>query len=123
MLPDMDEFEDMVAQAYDEVPQEFRDLLENVEICVEERPSLEILRQMGLEGRGTLLGLYQGVPRTARSAFADPLYPDRIVIYRRPILRMCRNRRQVVEQVRITLVHEIAHHFGISDERLRKLGY
>ncbi len=117
------EFEDLVDQAMEEIPDEFLDRLENVDVVVEEEPTPELLRDMGLEGRGTLLGLYQGVPRPMRSSFQLVTMPDRITIYRGPILRICRTRRQVVDQVKQTVIHEVAHYFGISDERLRELGY
>ena len=71
-----------------------------------------------------LLGLYQGVPRVEQSAFAPPpILPHRIILFRRPILGLSRNRREVVEQIKKTLIHEVAHHFGFSDARLRELGY
>lgn len=117
-----DEFDELVTEAIEEVPEEFRERLDNVEIVVEEEPSPQILKEMGL-GRGMLLGLYQGVPQTKRNTWAMPVLPDRITIYRRPILAICRTREQVVRQVRKTVVHEIAHHFGIGDARLRRLGY
>mgnify|MGYP001766452880 CR=1 FL=1 len=117
-----DEFDELVSEAIEEVPEEFRERLDNVEIVVEEEPSPQILKEMGL-GRGMLLGLYQGVPRTKRNTWAMPVLPDRITIYRRPILAICRTRAQVVRQVRKTVVHEIAHHFGIGDAHLRRLGY
>lgn len=118
-----DEFDELVAEAIEQVPDEFRERLDNVEVVVEEEPSPRILREMGLLGRGTLLGLYQGVPRTKRNTWAMPMLPDRITIYRRPILAICRTREQVVRQVQKTVVHEIAHHFGIDDAHLRRLGY
>ena len=117
------EFEELVDQALETLPAEFLEKMDNVELHVEEAPERELLESMGLFGRGTLFGLYQGVPRPQRSSFSFVTLPDRIVIYRRPILRACRNRREVVEQVRKTVVHEIAHHFGFSEERLRELGY
>jgi len=117
------EFAELVDQALEELPAEFLERLENVEVHVEDLPDRELLQSLGLLGRGTLFGLYQGVPRPQRSSFSLMTLPDRIVIYRRPILQACRNRREVVEQVRKTVVHEIAHHFGFSEERLRELGY
>lgn len=121
--PDPEAFEALVERALETIPQEFRDLLENVEVAVEDRPSPEVLEQMGLNGRGTLFGLYVGVPRTARSVFQWFQGPDRITIYRLPILHACQTRNEIVDQVRKTVVHEVAHHFGISDQRLRELGY
>ena len=109
-----DEFSELVADALDEVPGELLDLLENVVVLVaDEHPD-------GLE----LLGLYEGTPLTDRSdAFAPPVLPDTITIYRGPTLRMCANAQQAREEVAITVVHEIAHHFGIDDDRLHELGY
>jgi predicted Zn-dependent protease with MMP-like domain len=76
------------------------------------------------EGRSpNLLGLYEGVPLTNRGNYGGLAMPDRISIYRLPILRRCRNEADVVRQVRITVVHEVAHHFGISDSRLHELGW
>ena len=123
MLPDIAEFEELVEQAFAEIPEDFREKLENVSIFVEEMPPRRIVEDMGLASPFHLLGLYEGVPGPARTFFADPPLPDRITLFRRPILRICRNRRQVVEQIRKTLVHEIAHHFGFSDEALRERGY
>jgi len=117
------EFEELVSQAMEEIPEEFLQQLKNINVVVEEAPSRELLRSMGLEGRGTLLGLYQGVPQIRRSVFQTFVMPDRITIFRRPILAICRSRKEVVAQVKKTVIHEIAHHFGISDKRLRELGY
>jgi predicted Zn-dependent protease with MMP-like domain len=119
----MEEFEDLVAQALEEIPEDFLAKLDNVEVVVEEDPSPELLRQMGLYGHGTLFGLYQGIPRTQKSSFHFPTMPDRITIYRRPIVQACRTRRRIIEQVKKTVLHEVAHHFGFSEERLRELGY
>lgn len=118
-----DEFEELVSQAIEEIPEEFLEQLKNINVVVEEAPSRELLRSMGIEGRGTLLGLYQGVPQVRRSVFQIFVMPDRITIFRQPILAICRTRREVVAQVKKTVIHEIAHHFGISDKRLRELGY
>jgi len=119
----IDEFEELVAQALEEIPEDFLEKMENVDVIVEEAPSRDLLRKMGLEGRGTLFGLYQGVPRPKRSTFQIINMPDRITIYRGPIVRAFRNRRQIVDQVKRTVLHEVAHHFGFSEERLRELGY
>ncbi len=109
-------FARLVARALDELPAEFAEKMRNVEVVVEDDPDPERLG----EG-GTLLGLYEGVPLTERS-FAEPYLPDRITIYRRPIEQMASSPRRQAEIVRDTVAHEIAHHFGISDERLRELG-
>ena len=110
---DRAEFEALVALALDTVPPELTELMDNVVIEVEDWPP---------PGQH-LLGLYQGVPLTERGHWYAGAVPDRISIYRMPILGICRTAGQVVNQVRVTVVHEIAHHFGISDERLDELGY
>jgi predicted Zn-dependent protease with MMP-like domain len=120
----MDEFEKMTSQAIREIPDDFLEALENVDVFVEEEADPEVLDELGIHFPGDLLGLYQGVPRGEQSSFnPPPILPHRIILFRRPILRMSRNRRGVVEQIKKTLVHEVAHHFGFSDDRLRELGY
>jgi predicted Zn-dependent protease with MMP-like domain len=110
----VEEFEGLVQQALDGVPDELLQLVENCVILVEEAPPAE------LEG---LLGLYDGVPLTERGESYGGVLPDRILIFRLPILAICENHEDVVEEVHITVVHEVAHHFGIDDERLHELGY
>jgi predicted Zn-dependent protease with MMP-like domain len=109
-----DEFEELVARALDQVPVELADLMDNVVIQIFEESAA---------GLPVLLGLYEGIPLTERGASYFAALPDRISIYRKPILSICQNLSEVVEQVRITVIHEIAHHFGIDDERLHELGY
>ena len=119
----MEEFEEWVSEALDEIPEEFIKYMDNINIVVEDAPSREILEKMGLLGKGTLFGLYQGMPRTMRSVFQRNMLPDIITIYRRPILSVYPSHREAMEQVKRTVIHEVAHHFGISDRRLRQLGY
>ena len=109
-------FARLVRNALDELPAEFTERLRNLEIVVEDEPPPEH-RPKG----GTLLGLYEGVPLTARGA-QEPYLPDRICVFRGPIERMTASPRRQAEIVRDTVVHEIAHHFGISDARLSELG-
>ena len=109
-------FARLVARALDELPAEFRERMRNIEIVVEDEPSPEQLRS-----DGELLGLYEGVPLTDRGAM-EPYLPDRISIFRGPIERISASPRRQAEIVRDTVVHEIAHHFGISDKRLGELG-
>jgi predicted Zn-dependent protease with MMP-like domain len=99
------------------MPREFAERMRNVEIVVDDEPDDERRPKDGSE----LLGLYEGVPLTGRGAM-EPYLPDRITIFRGPIERMSASPRRQAEIVRDTVVHEIAHHFGISDERLRELG-
>jgi predicted Zn-dependent protease with MMP-like domain len=109
---DPERFEEMVATALDSLPEEFGKLMQNVAVTVE-------------HGRGPrgLLGLYQGVPLTSRNSQYAGMLPDRITIYRRAICAICSSESEVAEQVRRTVIHEVGHHFGISDERLRELGW
>jgi len=109
-------FARLVRNALAELPAEFRDRIRNLEIVIEDEPSED-----QVQGGGTLLGLYEGVPLTARG-YQEPYLPDRICIFRGPIERMTASPRRQATIVRDTVVHEIAHHFGISDERLEELG-
>jgi len=109
-------FARLVARALDALPAEFRERMRNIQVVVEDEPSPEQMR-----GSGELLGLYEGVPLTDRGAM-EPYLPDRISIFRGPIERMTASPRRQADIVRDTVVHEIAHHFGISDERLHELG-
>lgn len=108
-----EEFEDLVAEALDEIPDELARLVDNVVIVVEDDSP---------EGE-SLLGLYEGIPLTERGASYAGVMPDRITVYRRPILAICDTTDDVLDEVHITVVHEIAHHFGIDDARLHELGY
>jgi predicted Zn-dependent protease with MMP-like domain len=105
-------FEEMVGAALDELPEELGRLVSNVAVIVEHRP-----------GPPGLLGLYQGVPLTSRTTGYAGVLPDRITIYRQAICAVCRSEQEVADQVRRTVIHEVAHHFGIDDERLRELGW
>ena len=110
-------FSRLVARALDELPAEFRDRLRNVDVVVLDEPRDEQRPDDGSE----LLGLYEGVPLTGRGS-GEPYLPDRISIFRGPIERMTSSPKKQAEIVKDTVIHEIAHHFGISDERLRELG-
>ena len=105
-------FEDMVVTAVDGLPPELGQMMRNVAVTVEHGP-----------GPPGLLGLYEGIPLTQRGEWYAGVQPDRITIFRLPILSYCRTREQVVEEVRKTVVHEVGHHFGIDDARLHELGY
>jgi len=108
-----EEFEVLVAEALDTLPPELARLMDNVVVFVEDQKP----------GQPRLLGLYEGVPLTSRGHYYSGHLPDRITIFRKPIQRRCRSSEEIVEQVRITVVHEIAHHFGIEEDRLHELGY
>ncbi len=113
---DIDEaaFEELVAVALDGVPTELAELMDNVVVLVEAEPP---------DDDPHLLGLYDGIPLTERDSNYTFLPPDRIFIYRGPLTRMCQTSEELVDEVRITVVHEIAHHFGIDDAALHDLGY
>ena len=117
------EFEGLVTAALDEIPEPFASHLSNVDVIVEEEPSAEDFELADLEAGGTLFGLYQGIPQTERDGNYTWVMPDKITIFRGPITRACRTSEDVREEVMVTVVHEIAHHFGISDERLDELGW
>jgi predicted Zn-dependent protease with MMP-like domain len=116
-------FEELVAEALDEIPEPFASHLENVHVIVEDEPSVEDLRSAGVRRGATLYGLYHGIPQTKRGPGYTFVLPDTITIFRGPILRSCEDADEVYDQVAETVVHEIAHHFGISDERLDELGW
>ncbi|HET6635315.1 MAG TPA: metallopeptidase family protein [Streptomyces sp.] len=113
-----EEFEERVADALDRIPPELTRLMDNVAVFVEDEPAAD---------DPELLGLYEGTPLTERGEWYAGVLPDRITIYRGPTLRMVAaeggDRERVVEEVEVTVVHEIAHHFGIDDHRLHALGY
>ena len=116
------EFNELVKQALDLLPEFFQEKMSNVEVVVSDWPTPAELRSVGVSSRYGLLGLYQGIPLTRRTANYGLVLPDKITIYRMPIERICRTPEAVVAQVRRTVLHELAHHFGISDDRLRELG-
>jgi predicted Zn-dependent protease with MMP-like domain len=120
MSADDPTFEDLVADALDSLPEDIARRIENVEVVVEDEPPADALARLG-PGR-TLLGLYHGIPLTRRGQYGNVL-PDKISIYKGPITRLFRDPDAIRAQVRKTVVHEIAHHFGITDTRLRELGY
>lgn len=114
-------FEDLVAEALDSIPPEFMTELDNVEVVVEDEPPPEAVADLVPRGH-TLFGLYHGIPKTERGIHYQSM-PDKISIYRGPIVRAFRTPARIKEQVRRTVIHEIAHHFGIDDDRLHELGW
>ena len=115
-------FEHLVAQALDELPQEFQDKLDNVEVTVEDWPDRETLRLAGVHQPASLLGFYHGIPQTKRTHNYGLVLPDKISIYQRPIEMHCHTLEEVRSTIHRVLRHEIAHHFGIDDARLREMG-
>jgi predicted Zn-dependent protease with MMP-like domain len=115
-------FDELVIRALEELPAWVQATLDNVEVTVAEVPSATLRRRMRLQPGATLLGLYEGVPRTRRTTHYGLVLPDKITLFRRPILASCRTTEEVEERVRSVVIHELAHHFGIDDDRLRDLG-
>ncbi|RME75212.1 MAG: metallopeptidase family protein [Chloroflexi bacterium] len=117
-----EEFEQLVVEALEALPEFFQQKLQNIEVVVADWPTESERRAVGLKPGQLLFGLYQGVPLTRRGSHYGLVLPDKITIYRLPIERVCRTREEVISTVQHTVRHEIAHHFGISDDRLRELG-
>lgn len=114
------EFDGLVQQAYRQLPVNVRQTLDNVDISVEERPNPEDFDALSEEA--TLFGLYTGVPLTERAGY-EPALPDRIIVFRRPILESCATTEEVVQEIRITLWHEVGHFLGLDEDDLHRLGY
>jgi predicted Zn-dependent protease with MMP-like domain len=117
------EFGELVERALEELPEEFADFLEEVPIEVRDEPSAEQLKRAHVGRGGLLLGLYVGRPRTLRSVEDSGAMPDVIYIFQRPIEAVCNNERELIRQVRVTVLHEIGHHFGLDEDDLERLGY
>jgi len=119
---DREKFEALVRAAWDGLPDDFKRKMENVEIVVEDWVDMGTAAKLGLRARGRLLGLYQGVPLKDRSGYYGMVLPDKITLFRKSIEAVCSERGlDIAEEVSHVLKHEIAHHFGITDGRLRDL--
>jgi predicted Zn-dependent protease with MMP-like domain len=112
----------LVRRALDGLPSPYRDWLENVDVVIEPRPGRSRLRTAGLEPGEALFGLYEGVPLTERGASYGLVLPDKITIFQEPLEREFTDEGELIDEVRRTVLHELAHHFGISDEELERLG-
>lgn len=117
------EFEDAIGDALDLLPEELLNAMDNVVILAQEEPDASQLRPEDYDEDGlpALLGLYEGLALTERDA--PFMVPDQIFIFQGPLQRMCTTREELVDEIAVTVIHEIAHHFGISDERLHELGW
>jgi predicted Zn-dependent protease with MMP-like domain len=115
-------FEALVDEALNSLPDEIQVWLDNVAIVVAERPTPKQLAQVGLGPGDLLFGLYVGVPKTRRGFTYGEIVPDKILIFQRPIERVCRTPAQIGERVRQTVLHEIGHHFGMDEGQLRAAG-
>jgi predicted Zn-dependent protease with MMP-like domain len=115
-------FEDLVAEALEALPEAFKNRLDNIEIVVQDWPNRETMRQAGVSHPSQLLGFYHGVPLTERGHNYYLVLPDKISIYRRPILMHARTPARVRQTVQRVVRHEIAHHFGMDDDHLHDIG-
>lgn len=112
------EFEQLVEEALAELPQEFAKLLDNIAVVVEDEPTDEDLEVLDEDDDGELLGIYRGIALTHRTYDMLPMLPDQIAIFRGPILRIARNRREAVQEIRDTVIHELGHYFGLHDDEM-----
>jgi predicted Zn-dependent protease with MMP-like domain len=117
------EFDRAVRRAIKRIPSEIRCHLKNILISVRKRPSKEVREEMGLHRNTPLLGMYRGTSLVDRSVTYPPIYPDTILLFQEPLEKICWTIEELEEQIEITVVHEIAHFLGISEERLAELGY
>jgi predicted Zn-dependent protease with MMP-like domain len=114
-------FEQLVARAIESLPEEIRESLENVDVIVADDLTPDQRQSEGLKNNETLLGLYEGVPLTKRTHGYSGVVPDKITIFQKPIEASCKNDTQIVTAVQRVVRHEIAHHFGIDDDRLKEI--
>jgi predicted Zn-dependent protease with MMP-like domain len=119
---DRDRFNRLALEGVRDLPEPFLEKLSNIDIEVRDWPSPADLRAAGVPPGSTLLGMYHGVPQTRRGQSYGMVLPDRIFIYQRPIERLCRSDDEVRERVRKVVLHEIGHHFGMSEDMLREAG-
>ena len=119
---DSQRFKWLVLKAVEDLPDEFHDRMENIDIVIADRPTRHQLALLGKKRHETLLGLYEGVPLTKRSHGYGLVMPDKITIFQQPIESVCRSDAQIIAEVKRVVLHEIAHHFGISDAKLKQLG-
>ena len=118
------EIRKQVLRVIEKLPRQFREQLDNVEIIVDHRPSEDLLRTEGLDPRhDTLYGIYEGVPLPERSLLDPPLLPDKITIFAEPLLQDFPDPEELREEIRLTVLHEIAHYFGMDDDEIEDLGY
>ena len=116
-----DRFKELVAEAIDTIPRRFAREVRNVAIVVEDRPSPELLAEMEMEPDDLLLGLYQGVPLTERQWSHGNALPDRITLFQREIEEECENEDEIVVAIGETLIHELGHYFGMSEEEIMEI--
>lgn len=117
------EFDEIVQKAVARIPREIREYLDNIVITVQKRPSKRMREEMELGRDDSLFGLFQGVPLIERSVTSPPLYPDMIYLFQEPLEDICETLEELEEEIEVTVVHEVAHYIGMTEERLAELGY
>jgi len=115
------EFERVVKEALDGLPETFRDRISNLAVVVEDTASADLLAQLGLEHPHELLGLYQGVSLDRRGFYYGNVLPDRISLYKKPIEAQCRSRQEMIRLIQEVVLHELGHYFGLDDQALEKI--
>lgn len=118
-----DEFAEAVTEALQLLPDDFQRHMTDLAVDVQDLPDRQTLTELGIKDQRGLLGMYRGLPLTRRSVGHLLRMPERIVLYQRNIERICRSRRDLIDQIRRTVLHEVGHHFGMDERRLRELGY
>ncbi len=116
-------FEHIVAQAIARIPESIRNHMDNLLILLETRPSPKLRADMGLTDDEDVFGVYEGTPLPERSVLDPPLHPDKIFIFQEPLEESCQTLEELIQEIEITVVHEVAHYLGLDDERLAELGY
>jgi len=117
------QFAELVNQAVNRLPHEFINKLSNVDVVIQDFPTRYQMRKAKCKRGIILLGLYEGVPLTARSQYYNMVLPDKITIFKNPIEEVCKTEAEIITEVQQVIIHEIAHHFGISDARLDQIGH
>jgi len=116
------DFEQLVVDVLDSLPESLLNMIDNVDVVIEPRPTREQLDSVGISS-GSLFGLYEGIPLTMRDSGYSIVAPDKITIFQRVIEQACSNEEEIADQVRTTVIHEVAHHFGIDEDKLDELGW
>ena len=115
------EFEDLVKEAVNSLPEKFKKKMENIIVVTEELASAELLAEMKISSPYHLLGLYRGIPYTKRGIWYRNVMPDKIIVFKKPIESRCKNKEEIQESVRKVVIHEIGHYFGLNEAELRKI--
>ena len=116
-----EQFQNLVLQALSDLPEDVRHSIQNVDVVVDDVASINQIAGTGIENAIDLLGLYEGIPLTERYGY-DMVLPDKVTLFQKPIESICDTQEQMAEEISKTLIHEIAHHFGLDDDHLDRLG-